>query len=209
LVLTRSIAVPAVIVALSLSAAGVARAGDDKYVIDPGESVTEPLYIADFRPPTRFVIGFDFGLGVLGGLCQDCDRALGGLAVDVFSGEQITRRIAVLGDLFSVLHLLPSDEPDERGPATHTFASAAMRFWATPELWLQGGLGGAAYRVDSSQTDSHYGPAVTLSVGGEMDHHPDKTVSLAARLGFAFYDDGDGGTQTLYNIAAVVGWHWF
>jgi len=197
---------------VSATTTGAAAAGgaDTKYVIDPGSTETEPAYLPEYRQPIRFVIGFDIGLGVLGGLCGGCDHNLGGVSADFFAGAQLTRRLAVIGELLSVAHMLPADSADDRGVATHTFATVAARFWATPELWLQTGVGAATFRVDGSSDDQgELAPAFALAIGGELDHAPTRTISLAAHLGMGIYEDDDGSSTGLYNIAVVVGWHWF
>ena len=69
---------------------------------------------------------------------------------------------------------------------------------------------GAAFRVDASRDDqADLAPAFTFAVGGELDHHPTRTITVAARLGVAAFDNDDGSTAAVYNLAAVAGWHWF
>lgn len=208
---TRDAIAIALLTAVTLAPRVAAADGDSsKYVSDPADPDLEPVYVADYRAPGHLAIGFDFGVGVLGGTCSGCDRGLGGLALDVFAGAQLTPRLAVVGDLWTIIHLLPADSADSRGVATHTFATAAARFWALPELWLQAGVGGAAFRVDGSREDqSDLAPAFAVSIGGEVEHRPTRSIALTARLGVGRYEDDDGSPTTLYNIAAVVGWHWY
>jgi hypothetical protein len=67
------------------------------------------------------------------------------------------------------------------------------------------------FRVDGGGVDeTSFAPAATLSVGRELDHAPARSISLAARVGLGVHDDDDdGGSVGLFNIAAVVGWHWY
>ncbi len=195
--------IPAVLVAALAAPAAAQSSGT--YVSDPAQP-HEDLYLPELRDPTRFMIGFDFGLGVVGGFCDECDRSLGGLAVDFYSGALVTRRLAVLGEIYAVLHLLPSDNEQDRGLVSHTFLTAAARFWAGPQFWLQAGVGASTFRVDGDDV-TDYAPAVTFAIGGEIGHKPDRGIDLSARFGFGRYDD-DGSGITLYNIGAVVGWHW-
>lgn len=193
-----------------IAVAGSARAGGGTYVSDPASNASGDAYEAELREPVRFVIGFDFGLGVLGGLCDECDRSLGGVGVDVYSGVQITRRLALLADVTGVVHLLPADDPDSRGFASHTLVTAAARFWIVPELWLQWGVGAGLYRVEVRRNNdtTEIAPGTSFAIGRELDHKPDRSVNLSVRIGLGRYTDDEVGKITLYNIAAVVGWNW-
>jgi hypothetical protein len=193
--------------------AGSAASDSGTYVSDPAdESDLDPLIVPVFRTPPNFAIGFDVGVGVFGGLCEGCDRGVGGLSVGVLGGAQIARRIAVLADLWSIMHLLPVDDP-EHGVVAHTFATAALHVWATPVLWVRAGAGAGMFSLTSNLEDSYdFGPGITASVGGEALHRPDSAIAIMLRFGAGRYATDDGGADDhvwLYNLAATVGWQWY
>jgi hypothetical protein len=193
-------------VAAALGSAAAARA--DAYVIDPGAEDGDAPYVPELREPVRFAIGFDVGLGSLDGVGGGY-AAKGGIAVDAWSGALVTRRLAVLGELFAVLHLLPADTAEDRGLLWHGFLTAAARTWLTPQLWLQAGAGLGILRAEvRGPDDAAYAPGVTFAIGGEVDHAPTRGIDLSVRAGAARYEDDDGSRVTFYDLAAVVGWHW-
>ncbi|RMH39520.1 MAG: hypothetical protein D6689_16260 [Deltaproteobacteria bacterium] len=181
-------------------------------VSDPAEQ-DDDFYVPELRSPLRSDVGFDIGLGLIGATCAGCERALGGLALDLYGGALVTRRIAVLAAADTVLHLLPVDAPEDRGLVSHTTFTANARVWAMPQVWLQAGAGAGLLRVDGSADDgSDWGPVASLAVGREVDHRPARGVNVTVRAWLGRYDDEDDAGAatriTLYSVAASVGWHW-
>ncbi len=185
--------------------------GSGTFVSDPSTDDGEPLYVAEYRAEATFAVGFDVGLGAIGSTCGSCEQTLGGLAVVAYGGAMVTRRIAALIDVQSVLHLLPSESADTRGLLSNTLATASGRFWFTPTFWAQTGAGLGVFNVAGGGDDAgtELGPGFSLAIGGEVDHHPDRGIDLAGRFGLALYDDDDGDTSAVYNVSATVGWHWY
>jgi hypothetical protein len=207
----RRIAVAAVallaVVGLGGATAGAQPSGT--YVSDPLEEAQRPPPPeAGFRTPPGFVIGFDVGIGVLGGFCDECRSTLGGASLDLFSGALIGRRIAVLADLWSLMHLLPADS-DERGVVAHTMATVGAQVWLTPALWVRGGIGAGLFSVMARGDDEHsMGPAAAVAVGNELQHLSGSSIDVSIRLGGGRHEYA-GDPALLYDLSAQVGWHWF
>lgn len=192
------------LIAVSLMA-GTAHAQDDEFVDEPPPP---PLYVAELRQPGRAVLGLDFGIGTVDAVCSGC-YAEGGLSLDVFAGVQATRRVAVLAEAWSLIHLIALDG-DRTGVATLALATAAARVWVIPRLWIQAGAGGGWFMVAGTDEDGvDVGPAAAFAVGGELGHQRCSGIDLSIRMGGAGIPDDDTGDRVLvYNVAAVVGFHW-
>ena len=182
-----------------------AAAEEEVYVVD--EDPPPPVYTAELRLPGRLVIGFDFGIGLIDAVCSGC-ASIGGLSLDSFAGVQVTRRVAILGDVWGMFHLLATDG-EETGVATHALATAGSRVWITPRFWLQGGLGGGLFSSGGrGEGGSSLGPAAVLAIGGEPGHQRCSGIDLSLRVGGTLFGDDEEGRAFLYNVAAVVGYHW-
>lgn len=170
------------------------------------EDEPPPLYVPELRASPRLVLGFDFGIGGFDGTCGGC-LFVGGLSLDVFAGAQLTPRLAVLADVWAVLHPLATDG-DQSGLATHALAVAAARTWIVPTVWAQAGAGigilGFAGRVDNRVFS---GPGAMTAIGIEMDHGPCRGIDLQFRAGGTLVPDADS-RALIYSVAAVVGFHW-
>lgn len=165
--------------------------------------------MAELRLPGRLVIGFDFGIGVLDATCGGC-YARGGLALDGFAGVQVAPRVALLADVWTVNHLLPSDE-ERSGIAIHAVNTAAARVWLIPRLWLQAGAGLGWFNITADRDGFLFGPSAMVAVGGEPGHRRCSGIDLSLRIGGTrVRDDSDeaGGHTLLYSATAVVGYHW-
>jgi hypothetical protein len=185
---------------------GAAHAQEDEFVDEPAPP---PLYVAELRQPGRAVLGLDFGIGMVDAVCGGC-YAEGGLSLDVFAGVQVTRRVAFLADAWSLVHLIPVDG-GRTGVATLALATAAARVWVIPRLWLQAGAGGGWFVVAGSPDADgvDFGPGAAFAVGGELGHQRCSGIDLSIRMGGAGIPDDDTRDRVLlYNVAAVVGFHW-
>ena len=176
---------------------------------EAGEELDE-VYVAELRLPGRLVIGFDFGIGMLDATCGGC-YAVGGLSLDGFAGVQVAPRLAILGEVWALNHLIAAD--DERsGLAIHGIGAAAARVWLDPRLWLQAGAGAGGLIGTGRGGGSTWGPAAMISVGGEPGHKRCSGIDLSLRLGGTIMRDemSESGTGRIlvYNIAAMVGYHW-
>lgn len=168
---------------------------------------TDDFHIPTWRTATRLMLGFDLGVGVFDGTCEPC-RYLGGVSLDAYAGALLTPRIAILAELWTLAHVLPSDG-ESTGLAFHSFAAVQGRLWMVPEVWMGAGVGAGALSVFADDGGTEVGPALLLSVGAEVEHRPDRGIDLALRLGVSFLEDDDGRSFELYQVAATVGWHWF
>jgi hypothetical protein len=195
------------VIALLLSAR-TAAAQEEEELVD--EKPPPPVYVAELRQPARAVLGLDFGIGMVDPVCAGC-YAEGGLSLGVFAGVQATRRVAVLAEGWSLVHLIATDG-DQTGVATLALATAAARVWVMPRLWIQAGAGGGWLLVAGSPGDADgvdFGPAAALAIGGEPGHRRCSGIDLSIRIGGATIPDDDGGDRVLiYNLAAMVGFHW-
>lgn len=188
---------------------GPARADRGTYVSDPATEDLEPPYIAELRAPVRMVLGFDVGLGIIGATCVECERALGGLHVNVYGGALVMPRVAVLVDVSTLAHLLPVDD-DTKGVYTSTLALAAARVWLTPTVWAQAGAGVHLLGLTKSGEDAYeLVPGLGLALGNEVGHRPSSGIDAAVRIGAGRHHDDDVDEDyTVYSIAASIGWHW-
>jgi hypothetical protein len=199
---------PALAVLTTLAAPAAARAEDN---VVYGEEPPE-IYVPQLRSAPRKLIGFDFGLGMYDAFCDGCGMT-GGLSAGFSAGVQLTRRLAVLGDIWSLLHLLPADAPEERGVAAHSLTTAAARIWLRPTLWLQGGAGAGWLTVAGARDDFLVGVGGSLAIGGELKHRPGSGIDLALRLGSSWFPSNDGEIgglreEVVYNVAGAIGYHW-
>jgi hypothetical protein len=191
----------ALTLAIALASTGPAAAATDL----PTE---DDLHLPTWRTATRLATGFDLGVGFFDPTCEPCSY-LGGLSLDVYAGALVTPRLAVLVELWTLAHILPSDG-QSTSLAFHSFAAVQGRLWMLPEVWMAAGIGAGALTVlDDEEGGTDVGPALLLSVGAEVDHRPDRGIDLALRLGVSFLEDDDGRNVEIYQVAATVGWHWY
>jgi hypothetical protein len=188
-----------------------AWADDRPVVAVPASEVPiddEEPYVADFRLPGRLVIGFDFGIGIVDLACGGC-HALGGIHLDAFAGVQVARRVALLADGSSLLHILATDDNDS-GLAAHGIASAGARVWLVPRLWVQAGGGIGRFSADQPGPNvREYGPAMMIAIGGEQGHKVCSGIDLSLRAGGTVIDAGGAvGRTLLYSVSGAVGFHW-
>ena len=199
--------------ALVVGAPGAARAQEaaDQDEDEDTVEALEPIYVAELRLPGRLVIGFDFGIGFVDATCGGC-YPIGGLAVAGFAGVQVSSRVALLADVWSVNHLLPADE-ERSGLAIHAINTAAARVWLLPRLWLQGGAGLGWFNITADRDGFLFGPSAMIAVGGEPGHKRCSGIDLSLRIGGSIVRDESDGADSgdrmlLYSAAAVVGYHW-
>ena len=197
--------------ALALVAGGVGSARAEDNVVY-GEEPPE-VYVPELRSAPRKLIGFDFGIGVYDAFCGGCNLT-GGLSAGFSAGLQVTTRLAAVGDIWSLLHLLPVDDPAERGFTAHTLATAAARVWVQPTVWVQAGAGAGFLSILGANDDLIYGPAGTIAVGGELKHRPGSGIDVSLRIGTSWFplDDDEMPVgvvdELVYNVAGTVGYHW-
>jgi hypothetical protein len=194
-------------VAILVALASTAHAQDEA---EDAEDLSEPVYVAELRPPGRLVIGFDFGIGFIDATCGGC-YPRGGLSLDGFAGVQVARRIALVADVWTVNHLLATDDQQRSGIAIHAVQSAAARVWIMPRLWVQAGGGLGWFNITADRDGFLFGPAAMIAVGGEPGHKRCSGTDLSLRIGGTRVRDESedgGGHMLIYSATAVVGWHW-
>jgi hypothetical protein len=193
-------------IAILLALVGTAHADEEA----EEEDLSEPVYVAELRPPGRLVIGFDFGIGFIDATCGGC-YVRGGLSLDGFAGVQVARRVALLADVWTINHLLSSDDQERSGVAIHAIQTAAARLWITPRLWVQAGGGLGWFNITADHEGFLFGPAAILAVGGEPGHRRCSGIDLSLRIGgtrVLAESEGSGDHMLLYSAAAVIGYHW-
>lgn len=197
----------AAVIAMLLALAGTAHAQSEG---DQLEDLSEPVYVAELRAPGRLVIGFDFGIGFIDATCGGC-YPRGGLSLDGFAGVQVARRVALLADVWTVNHLLATDDQQRSGIAIHAIQTAAARVWIMPRLWVQAGGGLGWFNITSDRDGFLFGPAAMIAVGGEPGHRRCSGIDLSLRIGGTRVreeSEDSRGHMLLYGATAVVGYHW-
>ena len=197
-------ALAAVIVVLSCAWSPATWAAGETVEVDEDEP--EPYYVPELRAPLRKIIGFDFGIGLFDGFSEEF-TIQGGISADFFAGIQFSRRVGVVVDLWSLVHLLPSDSADDRGVFAHSIATASGRVWLAPAFWVQAGLGAGFLSIVGPRDDVTGGPAGTVAFGSELQHRPTTGIDLSLRIG-ATRLTLNGATRYIYNVSAVAGYHW-
>lgn len=158
---------------------------------------------------TGLVLGASLQGGNMG--CQtkdgeDCGNgahAAGGLTVH--AGGMVTPNIAILGEFWGMAH-----EHDDI-TATQVMATANIRGWLVPRLWLQGGVGVARSKISfdsgpfmASDTSSTV-PAVDAALGLELIQTPTFGLDVQLRGGSGVYRDD----VRIWNASLGVGVSFF
>lgn len=136
---------------------------------------------------------------------EDCiDRgAKPAAGLSIHAGQMITPRLAVLGELWGMAHT------EDAVTASQVLATANVRTWVAPRLWLQGGLGVArsqiSYKADDLMTQSDTVPAFAAAAGVEVMHERRFALDIEARGGSGFYQSD----TRVYNASLGVGVSWY
>ena len=158
--------------------------------------------------------GFVLGATLVGGdlVCStrsgdDCgDRSVKpGAGLSVHAGQMIIPRLALLGELWGMAHT------EHALTASQILATANVRGWVAPRLWLQGGLGVARSQISyktgelMATEQSDLVPAFAAAAGVEVLHERRFAVDIEARGGSGFYT----GDARVWNAGVGVGATWF
>jgi hypothetical protein len=163
---------PALIIGALLAATATAAA-------EPAPAPAPPAR----APDPLLLVGVSVGAGVMNPTgCGGCEPA-GGLALDAAIGVFLTRRLALVGDVFAVA----SDQGGIR------FASGvavlAAQYWVMPALWLRGGAGMARLQVSEGPgADSALG--VSAAIGHELLREGGFRLDVRARAAHGSYEIG-------------------
>jgi hypothetical protein len=131
--------------------------------------------------------------------CGNGTHAAGGFSVHV--GVMMTPALALLGEAWGMAHT------EDKLTATQGLATANLRAWIVPRLWVQAGVGVARSRLSfdsgplmaSAMTSTV--PAVGAAVGLELVHSSSFGLDLELRGGSGLYRDD----VRIYNAALGVG----
>ncbi len=168
-----------------------------------------PLPLVTAPPPPAVREGLSFGVGLtVGSLiadCDDCSDTFEAAGLQGHAAWMIGPYFAVVGDLWVMLHT--------EGFLTvyQNIGTLGARLWATPRLWLQGGLGvaTAGYRWSGLFADyedkTASSPGVMVGAGFELMHRPTFALSLEARYGTGFYSQEVGDDYVIEGHSAGVG----
>lgn len=151
--------------------------------------------------------GFGLALGNLSydydGADEDQHRAAG---VHGDIGWRINPRVGISLDGFVMFY----PEEDYYGDTVilHVVNTIALQYWATPQLWLKGGLGLAqlqrSYGDGGPNDVSETVGGLLLGAGYEVLSTPGFSMDLGLRIGTGFYD---GANVTNAAVTFSVNWH--
>lgn len=168
-----------------------------------------PAFADSDRDRVGIVVGGSVDGGNLG--CQnkngdDCGNgahAAGGLSVHL--GGMVGPNIAILGELWGMAHT------DDNVTASQVLATANVRGWVVPHLWLQAGVGVAQSRLAfksgafMASTNSDTVPAFDLAAGVELIRTPQFGLDVEVRGGSGFYQSD----TRVYNTSLGIGVSFF
>jgi hypothetical protein len=161
---------------------------------------------ADPLPAERngLLIGFGVGLGTIEAECADCGDVLEAGGLEFRVGTMMRPGLALLLDVWGMGHT------EDRVTLTHVIATGALRWWAAPRFWLQGGVGfaraGWAYdaAIVTVRDETEAAPAVMVGAGYEIAASRRFTIDLTVRAGTGFYEEARG-----HNLAVGAGFTWY
>lgn len=180
-------------------------------VASAAPAVADTVVVAAADVPVRngLVLGATIDGGNMGCQTKDGDdcgngaHAAGGFSIH--AGVMVTPQLAILGEAWGMAH-----EHDNL-TATQVIATANLRAWIVPRLWLQGGLGVARSKLSyddgilmGSDTSSTV-PAVDLAVGVELVQSSAFGLDVELRGGSGLYRDD----VRIWNAALGVGISFF
>jgi hypothetical protein len=181
----------------------------------PPYGAPPPPYYPPPPPPQygvyRAGLTLGFGLGAGAVLASNCGDICGAAGAGEFHiGVMLNPRMAVMGDFWLNIH--PWSIDGVSGQTLHSISTAAIQYWATPQLWIKGGAGLGRMQIRS---DDYYGYsyaigdetgfAVMAAGGFEIMQAPNFALDLQLRFGHGFYSGGGD----VNNFAFMVGFNWY
>jgi hypothetical protein len=162
-------------------------------------------------PPQRgmyrggLTLGGSAGVGAISS--QNCGPYCGGAGmIEGHIGGMLNPRLALMGDFWLGVH--PWDDGYGTGTTYHGIYTFAVQFWATPILWIKGGVGFAnlVFGYDGSAgVSDESGPASMAAIGVEVLQSYNFALDLQFRVGRGFYSEG----PDVSNAAFLVGVNWY
>ena len=73
-----------------------------------------------------------------------------GASIELHIGGMINPRLALLGEIWSVVHESDEDDYTFNGQTTftHTIMVIAAQYWVSPRFWIKAGIGKAEYTLE-------------------------------------------------------------
>lgn len=184
----RTGAVGLVAVLGALGAGKVAHA-QGVVVNDHRAPEVEPVVVIEDQTRSGLTIGGGLGFGHIACEGVDCSGYNEAGGFDVHIGSMIAPGAAVLLDIWGMAH------QEDRATFRQGIATAALRVWALPRLWIQGGVGAAQAEWDYDadviefESRSETVPAVVGAIGVELLASPSFGLDVALRAGTGLYED--------------------
>lgn len=173
----------------------------------------------------RLSLGFSVGLGKMqmddsDVACSGCDGDPLSFEADAHLGWMVSPRLALLLEVQGVGQTI-ADNDVYTDTLVQSTATVGAQYWVTPQLWIKGGIGGAALTVtrdDGFQTqdsDSLEGGAIMGAVGYEILSARNFALDLQLRATGATYEDSTlelDGTTSDTNVGTTslsLGFNWY
>jgi len=204
-VAAKTFVVTTLLLALGAPAALAQPGGAPPPPPPPGYGPPPPYGPPPAPPPgiqrQGFIVGFSIGGGAMMVNCDGCDSQ-SGVAFDLHLGGMINPTLAIVWDGSGVAHT------ESNFTLVNAINTVALQYWATPQLWVKGGVGIGRLSVsdENGQTiaQSDTAGAAMGAVGFEVMQGQSFALDLSLRVVPVFYD-GDTVTNTALNI----GFNWY
>lgn len=158
-------------------------------------------------PPGVYRQGFFIGgaLGFGGIEASPCGAGYCGVAFagEIHLGGMLNPRMGLEGDFWLNTRGISNSD----GQFSHSISTLALQYWATPQLWLKGGIGVGHVQTTSDSLgllEDETGLALMGAVGFELAQGPHFALDLQFRLGRGVYDGAD-----LNNYGFLIGLNWY
>jgi hypothetical protein len=146
------------------------------------------------------------GVGVGGISASNCGDVCGiAGALELHIGGMINPRLAIMGDFWFNGRTVPNTDVS----VVHSLYTVAAQYWATDNVWIKGGIGGANMNLSSNIDAFTYGDESGFGVmaAGGIEFLQMGTFALDGqlRLGHGFYSQG--GDVNAW--ALMIGANWY
>jgi hypothetical protein len=165
-----------------------------------------PPYYPPPPPRVSYRHGLLLGFGIGGGAitandCTNCGGGAGGLEFHI--GGMINPQLAIMFEIWGLARPL-----GDGFSLTQSIYTGSLQFWATPQFWLKGGLGGGTIDISDNYSgasfDAQSAFAVSGALGYEVLQFANFALDLQFRLAHAAYDGGGAN-----NVAVMIGFNWY
>lgn len=199
---------------LAIAAPSVADAQPGGYYSQPPPGSVLP---GGFHNRTgRLIFGFSLGLGAMsdrGGdiECANCDYSPVAGQASGHIGGFINERLALMGEVHGNGQTLSTDAYGDTTTLVQVGLVFAAQYWATPQLWLKGGIGFSNLQVDHSyygtiDTLPENGLALLAGIGYEVLSARYFSVDIQGRIFNGTYESVD---NSVTGVSVGVGINWF